>query len=97
MVGTTDAFAYTCYSSVALTSAVTGFLKYYETSGVTSDKLGLIVDSGFSPLPKAWRTAIVSTFITPVKTGAHATNGLNLNISTAGTGTQCSAANIVGG
>ncbi len=99
VVGTTNYLGYTCYSDAAVTASLIGFLKFYETSGVTTDATyGLIGKAGFSPLPKAWLTAIQQTFLVPVT----ATKPLNLNILQAGTGpasgtgSQCNAVTVGG-
>ncbi|MGZ8371241.1 MAG: substrate-binding domain-containing protein, partial [Caulobacteraceae bacterium] len=80
IVGTSNFLAYNCYASAGSVKVVTGFLQWYNSSGVVTDaNLGILAKSGFSALPPAWRTAIKETF---VKNGS----GLGLNISKAGSG-----------
>ena len=99
-VGTTNASLYSCYSSAAATAAVKGFFNYYlNDKSIATAVTGLLAKNGFSPMPKAWTTAITQTFITPIIT-APATNVLNLNILQAGTstvsgaGSQCKAVTV---
>lgn len=102
-VGTTQAFLNTCYASSSVVSGLTGFFTFYEGKNtvaktlVTNATKGLLAEAGLSPLPVAWQTAILQTFITPTATKGTTlgTNVLNLNILPSGTagsggiGAQC--------
>ncbi len=99
LVGTTQAFLYTCYASPGTVTAFQNFLTIYYTkpiitkanSGTSTNNGGLLEINGLAPMPKAWATAILDTFITPVTKGSGATNGLNLYIAAVGSSapTQC--------
>ncbi len=103
-VGTTNVSLYTCYSNSATAAAIRGFFNYYlNDKTVATATTGLLAKNGFSPMPKAWTTAITQTFITPTKTGTPPiapTNALNLNIlnkgalPATGTGSQCNAITV---
>jgi ABC-type phosphate transport system substrate-binding protein len=67
IVGTTQGFFSTCYSSTAIANAVKGFLKYYLTApNITNTTAGLLAEDGLVPMPRAWLTAELDTFVTPV-------------------------------
>ncbi len=81
--GTSNVLLYTCYANPGVTSKLLGFLGFYETSKVVNDAAkGLLGKAGFAPMPKAWVSAINTTFISPVA----ATRPLSLFIRQAGTG-----------
>ena len=92
IVGTSNILLYTCYASSSQFSALIGYLKWYNTSPVVSDStLGILANSGFAPMPVAWRTAINDTFFTNK-------SGLGLYMTTKGrAGSGCTASGIVGG
>jgi phosphate transport system substrate-binding protein len=93
LTGTSNTLYYTCMANTKETSVIRGFMKWFMTSKEITSTTGLLEESGFAPLPPAWRTAVLQTFIAPVT----ATSSLDLNISTAGTGAQCTSAGIIGG
>jgi ABC-type phosphate transport system substrate-binding protein len=95
ITGTSNGLYYSCYSSAAKVTTMTGFLKWYLTNTTTTSKTGVLGLAGFSPLPTAWRRAIQQTFVNP--TGA--TRSLNLFIGQAGNASapQCTGSSIVGG
>jgi phosphate transport system substrate-binding protein len=118
ILGTTQAFFYTCYNEnpnvttntgggntaagvAGLSAKIRAFLTNYYTSGITIDaKASVLAKGGFVPMPKAWETAIIQTYLTPTTKGTYPTNKLNLNIlpgetaGAGGIGTQC--AGVVG-
>jgi ABC-type phosphate transport system substrate-binding protein len=94
IVGTSNFLGYTCYASAGVATNLVKYLDWFEANTLlTNPTLGLIVAGGSSPMPTAWRTAIIQTFLKPVA----ATKSLNLYILTAGTGpvsgtgSQCKA------
>jgi ABC-type phosphate transport system substrate-binding protein len=83
IVGTTNFIGYTCTSNKAQADLMTGFVGWYMNTNVVYDATnGLLGKAGLAPLPKKWRTAIRETF-------ANNNQGLNLNFSNAGVGSQC--------
>jgi phosphate transport system substrate-binding protein len=92
IVGTSNILLYTCYADKNQFKGLFGYLKWYNDSAVVNDKtLGILANSGFSPMPKAWTAAIRETFL---GNGS----GLNLSIALDGTGTSgCTASTVVGG
>jgi ABC-type phosphate transport system substrate-binding protein len=92
IVGTSNILLYTCYASAKQFGALTGYLKWYNDNAIVTDSnLGILAQSGFAPMPSAWRKAISETFL---GNGS----GLNLNIAKVGTGASgCSTAGVVGG
>ena len=101
IVGTTNAFLNTCYDGSPVAGAVLALFRYFENNALVTSAVkttpGVLVSAGLSPLPKSWLTASTDTFLTPVTTGAYATNALNLYLLQAGTGpatgtgSQCKA------
>ena len=94
LIGTHDFVGYTCYAAADVATKLPAFLNWFETSPIVQDsKLGLLAQSGLSPMPSAWRIAISHTFL---KSDVSA-NPLNLHILQAGTGpasgtnSQCNA------
>jgi len=92
IVGTSNVLLYTCYASAKQYGALTGYLKWYNDNAVVTDSnLGILAQSGFAPMPVAWRKAIRDTFLSN-------TAGLNLNIDQVGKGSSgCATAGVVGG
>ncbi|HEY1614388.1 MAG TPA: substrate-binding domain-containing protein [Rhizomicrobium sp.] len=91
MVGTTNYLGYTCIANKNVEATLVGDLGYVNSSAINTDtKAGILASAGLSPLPKQWLTAVSSTFIGNK-------SGLGLNITTAGKGTMCSAAGVIGG
>jgi phosphate transport system substrate-binding protein len=90
--GTSNVNLYSCYAASATANAVTAFYKYYLTSAtIATAKIGLLAYNGFSPMPKAWTTAITDTFLLapPAKGNL---GSLGLYVSTAGsTAPQCAS------
>ncbi|NBU28121.1 MAG: hypothetical protein EBS42_07905, partial [Caulobacteraceae bacterium] len=64
IVGTSNILLYTCYADKNQFKGLFGYLKWYNDSSVVNDRtLGILAGSGFSPMPKAWTTAIRETFL----------------------------------
>jgi ABC-type phosphate transport system substrate-binding protein len=101
LVGTTQMFLNTCLANSTVTADLVSFLKNYTSSAgagaiinsTSALKLGILESAGLAPLPAAWRTAILQTFVVPTTkngsptSGVLATNALNLNLATGLTGT----------
>jgi ABC-type phosphate transport system substrate-binding protein len=79
IVGTSNFFFYTCYKTAQAASDVTAFLNYYYTNAQTKTVLNL---AGLAQMPSVWGSTILGTFVTDP-------NSLSLNITTGGTGPQC--------
>jgi len=92
IVGTSNILLYTCYADSKKFTALSRYLQWYNATPMVFDaQLGILAQSGFAPMPTAWRQAIRDTFLTN-------TAGLNLNISKKAAGTSgCTASGIVGG
>jgi len=92
IVGTTNLLTYTCYKSNNNRVPLTGFMNWYFGSGtVNNPNLGLLTQSGFSPLPPAWRKAIRETFTYGTYPALS-----SLKIVTKGSATHC-ASSMIGG
>ena len=90
IVGTTNFLSYTCYANGNDLNTLVGQLKYVETATINTNAKGVLGLSGLSPLPKQWRNAVETTFVTDK-------DGLHLNLNTAGASGPCSGPDIVGG
>jgi ABC-type phosphate transport system substrate-binding protein len=95
ITGTSNGLYYTCYSSAAKVTTMVGYLNWYLTNPNTISATGILGVAGFSPLPTAWRTAVLQTFVKPTGT----TRPLGLFIGQAGNASapQCTGSSIVGG
>jgi phosphate transport system substrate-binding protein len=90
LVGTTNFLGYTCYANANNLGTLVGQLSYVETANINTNEKGVLGLSGLAPLPKQWRTAINTTFVTNQ-------DGLGLNLNQAGATGICSGSDIVGG
>ena len=91
IVGTANFLGYTCYQTSQETASTLSALNYlYKALIATDPKNGILGSAGVSPLPVAWRTAILGTFI-------NNSNGLGLNVETAGARGACSVSGVSGG
>ncbi len=80
LIGTHNFVGYTCYAAADIATKLPAFLKWFESSSIVEDaKLGILARSGLSPMPSAWRSAIVHDFLS-------APTSNNLSILQAGTG-----------
>ncbi len=83
IVGTSNFLGYTCYASPSVATKLVNYHNWFQSNALLSNPtLGLIVASGSSAMPTAWRTAIRQTFLKPTAS----TKPLNLYILPAGTG-----------
>lgn len=85
IVGTSNYLGYSCYAVNSSRTVLNGFITYYMKNRTISDNaLGLLVSSGFMPLPPAWRVAIQRTFNDPTDP-----DGTQLTIHTRGQRSWC--------
>lgn len=93
--GTTQVLVYQCYARPAVTvpatpsdaSRIRSFFNWYWSADAVNDSgAGLIGAAGFAPMPRAFRTAMIETFITNEAFRADDTT-LDISIDTAGSGT----------
>ncbi|HEY2446619.1 MAG TPA: substrate-binding domain-containing protein [Rhizomicrobium sp.] len=91
MVGTTNFLGYTCYAKAGQRSILVLDQKYINSAAINNDSTGgILAAAGLAPLPKQWRTAIGTTFVTN-------SDGLGLNIVTVGSPGACSVSGVIGG
>lgn len=92
IVGTSNILLYSCYALPSSRRALTSFLTFYLKSATINDtSLGLLGSSGFQPLPAAWRTAILDSFVSNTDP-----NGTQLTLTTKGARAWCPST-VVGG
>lgn len=92
IVGTSNVLLYTCYAADSSRRALSSFLTFYLNSAtINNTALGLLASSGFQPLPSAWRTAILDTFVS-----ISDPNGTQLTLTRKGARTWCPSTGIGG-
>ncbi len=91
MVGTTNLLGYTCYAKSGVEKNLVGLQLYENKQPINNDATaGILAAAGLAPLPKQWRGAIYSTFVTNQ-------DGLGLNFAVVGSPGACSVGGVIGG
>ena len=96
LVGTTNAFLNTCYTTSNAPVIKAFFTNYLTNPLITNATAGILPKAGFGVLPTAWLTAINQTFFNTVASTktVQNTDSLQLNVLAAGTTGQTARAAV---